>query len=1289
MKRMNAFFLLMCFILTLTPVLEVGASGSIDPLGIEVYENGMSREDYYSQSISQYSAFDYSDPMTTTDEELFGQWDSNAQVWTVSPALDYTQERLKEIEEAAKTAEGDYDECKQLIYDYYNAKFDSFHLAAMSGVVQDYVRLTAEMRFENWTTRPALGPRPMSKLLVSKDAGWITSTVYDAVSGVIKNSDKQVTLHLYSLKKDGYKAIFDSSEGKNAPYIEVTVNGVRQKFYAVEDTYVAAGINSETNYSEKNVLVAEESYSSIGLLQAANEYTRRSVLKFDFSSINDTDKVTTATLNIYGHMEKSEDPGAAEADIEKDSKIVFVLNDTTNNIWKEDKLTWNNYFGEASWVCLCYDGTAGYVNESIAAYYPGVVQYRSSIMGMTHALNTFTNYYNNTKDETFGYHLIRETLHKIRELNADFDSTEQPTLNLIRTEQLIKIMDKTRNSIHMTPEIFTVFLKSCYEHAEAIVGADKYADCRDKIWTPTLREYNIGTLQTKALLELAIVFDEFTASNAPLGEEWRENAYNGGWKEVAKNRVKQIIDFSMYPDGSVTDVPLNYVWTNMAQYVTILKDYPIYYNYDVTEIFDEDIADKLIAVAEYVSNVSPPNFGMWQLGDGGNYAAASNANIKYIAKLFPEKATNLIKFVGSNRLEGMAPDYTSYASDYIQKAVLRSGWDSNAVAMHIQSNSANQHTHYDDLGVTLYAYGNYLLADPTRYNYSTTSEISEWQKSREAHNTVVLDGKNGAQVNGSLTPDDREFNNIYDYLKGTSTAYQGHLFDRHVTFVKPGYYIITDFLESTDAEQHNYRQNWHFRPDANISLDSEALQTKTNYTNDANIVIAAVMKSNELNSEVCEGYYSHTANQSSLEMYDYVSYSKNSTGNTTFQTVIYPTQLGETADIQTEVLESTLGAPDARAMRAIIKDSVKGELITDYYILLDEEKKTEVTYGTYKTNGTMALSEYTNDNISTLILRNGTYLEDTAAHRKLLVTATDIEDIGVSIDNSNVTIESTKTETVISGLTVYVGNKNITGVTYNGQGVEFGKSGKYVYVGGAPAYEIPPEDNTTNEKENNGYGGVYVSKGHAPSGSVGGFSKETGNNNTVDTSIINPQEPTIPDEYKAELASHWAQKEMDYMINRGYVKGDGVTLGLSNEITRAEFVSVIVRALALKLEDYKGIFEDVNSEDWYAKSLESAYLYGLLSGYEGKAEPNAPITREQMAKILVNSYELLKGSANYDRGNEYTDSEDMSEWAKEYISKCTHLSIMNGYEDKSFGPKIRTIRAEAFVTIYRLINLIE
>ena len=78
-----------------------------------------------------------------------------------------------------------------------------------------------------------------------------------------------------------------------------------------------------------------------------------------------------------------------------------------------------------------------------------------------------------------------------------------------------------------------------------------------------------------------------------------------------------------------------------------------------------------------------------------------------------------------------------------------------------------------------------------------------------------------------------------------------------------------------------------------------------------------------------------------------------------------------------------------------------------------------------------------------------------------------------------------------------------------------------------------------------------------------------------------------------------------------------------------------------------------------------------------------------MAKILSSAYSIKSSVVNDAEKSSFTDEENMSDWAKEHIGICYSLGLINGYEDGSFKPSNNTTRAEAFVTIYRLMNIKE
>lgn len=89
-------------------------------------------------------------------------------------------------------------------------------------------------------------------------------------------------------------------------------------------------------------------------------------------------------------------------------------------------------------------------------------------------------------------------------------------------------------------------------------------------------------------------------------------------------------------------------------------------------------------------------------------------------------------------------------------------------------------------------------------------------------------------------------------------------------------------------------------------------------------------------------------------------------------------------------------------------------------------------------------------------------------------------------------------------------------------------------------------------------------------------------------------------------------------------------------------------------------------------------LNSIISGYsETEFGPDDPITREQMAVMIVKAAQLSAGVS----GKTFADSDSISEWAREAVNVATGNKIINGYSDNTFRPKGNTTRTEAAVVL--------
>ncbi|MNW24133.1 Endo-1,4-beta-xylanase A precursor [compost metagenome] len=156
------------------------------------------------------------------------------------------------------------------------------------------------------------------------------------------------------------------------------------------------------------------------------------------------------------------------------------------------------------------------------------------------------------------------------------------------------------------------------------------------------------------------------------------------------------------------------------------------------------------------------------------------------------------------------------------------------------------------------------------------------------------------------------------------------------------------------------------------------------------------------------------------------------------------------------------------------------------------------------------------------------------------------------------------------------------------------------------------------------------------------------------------------------------------LADRGIVKGTSArTYEPEREVTRAEFTSMMVRALQLPEEDITLTFKDIQPTEWYISELKSAIKHVVARGFSDHVfAPDQLISREQASKMLGNVTEQ-HGEAGV---KFYNDEMLIAEWAREEVLGLTKHSLLQGYPDGTFRPKHYVTRAEAAEMIYNLLH---
>ena len=185
------------------------------------------------------------------------------------------------------------------------------------------------------------------------------------------------------------------------------------------------------------------------------------------------------------------------------------------------------------------------------------------------------------------------------------------------------------------------------------------------------------------------------------------------------------------------------------------------------------------------------------------------------------------------------------------------------------------------------------------------------------------------------------------------------------------------------------------------------------------------------------------------------------------------------------------------------------------------------------------------------------------------------------------------------------------------------------------------------------------------------------------------QSNTIPKNFE-DTKGHWANKAIDYVVNKGYFSGiSEKEFGPNKAITRGQFVTVLGRILNINVDDFKANkFKDVDSSQYYAAYVSWAESVGITKGRgNGNFDPNKEITREEMAVMMEKFLNVAgKNLGEVENTKKFKDENKIQSWAQDSVKKMTRLGLINGMEDGSFSPKSSFTRGQVAQILYNMDN---
>ena len=171
--------------------------------------------------------------------------------------------------------------------------------------------------------------------------------------------------------------------------------------------------------------------------------------------------------------------------------------------------------------------------------------------------------------------------------------------------------------------------------------------------------------------------------------------------------------------------------------------------------------------------------------------------------------------------------------------------------------------------------------------------------------------------------------------------------------------------------------------------------------------------------------------------------------------------------------------------------------------------------------------------------------------------------------------------------------------------------------------------------------------------------------------------------------SEWAMGDYTQASAAGLLPQSIVSSELNGNITREEFCELVMNLYSKMTHTTITVPENSPFKDTNNASVKMAYKSGIIAGTsEDTFHPNKPITRQEMAKMLIETMNVADKPLKYVYDDysvleQFPDSDDISSWAKTYMTMMVNNHLMNGLDDGTLSPLGHATRQQAIVSVNR------
>ncbi|WP_352407603.1 S-layer homology domain-containing protein [Acetoanaerobium noterae] len=175
--------------------------------------------------------------------------------------------------------------------------------------------------------------------------------------------------------------------------------------------------------------------------------------------------------------------------------------------------------------------------------------------------------------------------------------------------------------------------------------------------------------------------------------------------------------------------------------------------------------------------------------------------------------------------------------------------------------------------------------------------------------------------------------------------------------------------------------------------------------------------------------------------------------------------------------------------------------------------------------------------------------------------------------------------------------------------------------------------------------------------------------------------------------SDWFKPAVDFVTGKGIMNGiEKNRFGPNISTTRGMIVTIFWQMENKPMPNDSQNYADVNQGQYFADAVNWATENNIVVGYgNGNFGPNDTIAREQMATILYQyckykNYDLNQGGMST---REFSDYENISPWALEYMTWAVNNQIISGVGNNMLNSRGHATRAQVAAILKNFYSIID